>query len=128
MDWSARLQNSLRKKADLRALIRLQAQVALLRDRDAAMADALAAVNAKTQRVATTASGIAIGAFEVTLVWPGEWPDTAYMVIPTLITGPLATGKLAATVKSKTTTDVTLTLVATAVIATAGIDVLGIRT
>lgn len=87
-------------------------------------------VNGKTQRVTTTIGPIAIGATDVTITWPQPWPDTAYGVIPTLVTGDAAVGNVHAQLKNgtKTTTDCVVRVVTTAALASIGIDVLGVRT
>lgn len=121
---AAALRNTIGRRELLRLIQRVTDQQAQI----AALSAALTAVNAKTQRVGTTLSGIAVGSQDVTLSWPTPWPDTFYLVAPTIISGTGALGALHVTLKTKTTTDVTVTLAATAVIASAAIDILGVRT
>lgn len=117
----ATLRNAMRGKADARLVRRLQDQIQALQA-------ALALVNAKTQRTGVPLTDLVVGTVDVTVTWPKSWPDTAYMVIPTIVSGPAALGKLTATMKSKTTTDCVITVGATGLVALAALDVLGVRT
>lgn len=120
------LRSELRNRATLRSVVRLQQQIK-------ALADALTAVAAKTQRAAATITGpFAVGSTDVTITWPTPWPDTAYGVIPTIVSGTAALGSLDATLKSgtKTTVDCVVTVANTGAnpVGTFALDVIGIRT
>lgn len=129
-------------KANRAELRRVQQQLRNLADKTQALADAvvtvtnnlasgLAAVNAKMQRFTTTVTTLVANVpQEVAVTWSPAWPDTAYGVWPTPITGAAATGAVFATLKpaSKTTTGCTITVVATQAVASIGLDVLGVRT
>lgn len=118
-----KIQAMLKRLADLAAV--QASQIATL----AAGQTALAAV---TQRSTITLSGIVVGSIDVTISWPDSWPDTAYMVIPTIVSGTGALGSLTATFKAgtKTPDDCVVTLANTGpvTIGTASLDVLGVRT
>ena len=95
------------------------------------LADALAAVNAKTQRTGTTVGPLSIlTPTDVTITWPNPWPDTSYAVLVGIVTGTAAIGNAHATLKagSKTTTECVITIAVLANIASVGVDVVGIRT
>ena len=93
---------------------------------------AVSAVNAKTQRAAVTLPSLVVGSTDVTITWPTAWPDTAYAVIPTIVSGTGALGNLAATLKvgTKTTADCVVTVANTGLVSvgTFAVDVIGIRT
>ena len=109
-----------------------QAAVADLAAGLAAVVDALAAVNAKTQRAVGNVAGLAVGNVDVTLTWPDEWPDTAYAVIATIVSGTGALGSLTATLKvgSKTVTGCVVTVANTgpSAVGAFAVDAIGIRT
>jgi hypothetical protein len=121
-----------RSLSRLIARLRIDARLTELAGKVFDLAQALAKVNAKDQRAATTVSNIVVGATDVTVTWPQSWPDQLYIVIPTLITGAAATGLLFASLKpgTRTENDCVVTLVnrSAATIASAGLDVLGVRT
>ena len=123
--------NALRQDL-LRAIRALKVTVTNHTANIAALADAVTAVNAKTQRTGAVITGpVSIGSQDVTVTWPTPWPDTAYAVIIELQSGTAALGNLHATVKAgtKTTVDCVVTVAAAAVIAAnVGVDVVGIRT
>jgi hypothetical protein len=114
------------------ARMRIDARLTELAGKVFDLAQALGRINAKDQRFGVTVNSIAVGATDVTVTWPQPWPDQAYIVIPTLITGAAATGLLSASLQpgSKTTDGCVITLVnrSGATIASAGLDVLGVRT
>ena len=98
----------------------------------AELADGLRAVNAKTQRASATITGpFAIGNTDVTITWDQPWPDTAYGVVATIISGTAALGSLDATLKvgTKTVNDCVVTVANTglASVGTFALDVVGVR-
>jgi len=97
----------------------------------AALSVALAAVNAKTQRASANVGGLAVGNVDVTITWPQTWPDTAYAVIPTILSGTGALGSLDATLKNgtKTANDCVITVANTgaASVGAFALDVIGVR-
>lgn len=98
----------------------------------AALSQAIAAVNAKTQRQAVTVGPLGIGSTDILITWPTPWPDTSYAVVPTIVSGTGALGSLTATLKvgSKTTDNCVVTVANTglAAIGSFAVDVIGIRT
>jgi hypothetical protein len=93
---------------------------------------AIAAVNAKTQRVGTSLTNLATGLTTVTLTWPTVWPDTAYGVYTSLITGGAVLGQISATLVNATkavdTVQIMVNNASGGVVASVGLDVLGDRT
>lgn len=98
----------------------------------AALATALAAVNAKTQRTGAAVGGLAVGNVDVAITWPNTWPDTLYGVIINITSGTGALGSLDATLKAGTKTIdgcvVTVANTGASAVGAFGLDVVGIRT
>lgn len=111
----------------LRSLRLLRIQ---LNEKIAKLADAIAAVNNKTQRFTTTIGPLGIGAHDVLITWERPWPDTGYGVLIEPITGQAAIGQVHASLKpgTKTTTQCEVTVVVAVAVASVGVDVVGIRT
>ena len=88
----------------------------------AALANRIQAVN---QSIALSA-GVAL---DVTILWPVEWPDLGYNIVPVVTTGNAVLGLVHATPKalSKTTAQCEVTLLSTVAVGTAGLYVLGVR-
>lgn len=106
--------------------------IATLTARDNALTAALTAVNAKTQRVGASVGGLAVGSVDVAVSWPASWPDTAYGVWVSILSGTGALGSLTATLKSGTKTadgcTITVANTGTVTLGAFGLDVLGVRT
>jgi len=97
-----------------------------------ALATALRTVANRIQRTVATVQTLPVGSTEVTLTWPDPWPDTAYGVYPSIVSGLGALGSLHTTLKagSKTVTNcvVIVANTGTATVGTFVIDAVGIRT
>lgn len=121
-----------RDLAETKQLARQAATVATtLADKVQALADALTAVNAKTQRAGVSLPTLAAGVTDVTITWPNPWPDTAYGVWISILAGGGTAPLLHCTLKNgtKTTDDCVVTVInSTGGVVATGIDVLGVRT
>jgi len=115
--------------ADLR---RIENAIGLLADATTSNTAGNITQAAATQRANNTQPGLAVGTTDITITWPLPWPDTAYLVIPTIICGTAALGSLHATLKqsAKTPADCVITVANTgaATVGQYALDVLGIRT
>lgn len=112
------------------ALATINKRISALADKVRAIGQDLIKVNAKEQRAGATVENLIIGLHDVAITWPKEWPDTAYIVIPTVQVGDAALGNVHAILKpgSKTTTGCVIRVRALVLIGTVGVDVLGVRT
>lgn len=93
---------------------------------------ALTKLNAKTQRTSVNLTNVAVGSTDVAVAWNPLWPDAAYGVYASIISGAAVIGTLFAQLKNGTKTEAgcTVTVVNTglAVVSSAALDVLGART
>lgn len=112
--------------------LRIDERITDLVNKVAGLGTSLAKVNAKDQRFGTTLTALAVGTTDVAITWPDPWPDTSYIVIPTVITGAAAVGLVTATLTagSKTVLGATVTVAnrTAGMLASVGLDVLGVRT
>ena len=114
-DRAVALALAVRGKASLRTVTKL--------------ADAIAKVNAKTQRFAQLVDPLQVGFTTVEVTWPVPFPDTVYMVIPVVSVPAVNMGQVFASAGAKTITGCIVVLRNTSAVTPAVIlDVLGIRT
>lgn len=92
------------------------------------LADAIAAVNAKTRRAAGSTDFAAAGSQSVAITWLKEFPDDQYGVWPTIYTTNPAQVHCVPLPGTKTAAGITLTVVAASAVGTVTLDVLGVRT
>ena len=79
------------------------------------------------ERAAADLSPLAIGTQDVTLTWANPFPDTAYIVIATRVTGAAGLTTVDAVLKTKDTDSCVVTVKSLAVVAVAFLDVVAIR-
>lgn len=120
-----------------RSLIRLEQRVKKLETltdtqsaRITQLFNLLALYGAQSERAGQDMSPLAAGASTVDLTWPNPFPDTAYIVIPTVIVPGVNLGQCFAELAAKTTAGCTIAVRNTSggALGTALIDVVAIRT
>lgn len=79
------------------------------------------------ERASADLSPLAIGTQDVTLTWANPFPDTAYIVIATRVTGAAGLTTVDAVLKIKDTDSCVVTVKSLAVVAVAFLDVVAIR-
>jgi len=122
MDLLTVKRDLLRAIQDLKADNRVQAR------QIATLADALAAVSARTQRIAVDLSPLAAGVTSLDVTWNSPWPDTFYGVQVTPIHGGALLGQIFHATAGKTTTTCTVVIRNTSgAPVSCGIEVLGVR-
>lgn len=79
------------------------------------------------ERASADLSPLAIGTQDVTLTWATPFPDTAYIVIATRVTGAAGLNTVDAVLKTKAEDSCVVTVKSLAVVAVAFLDVVAIR-
>ena len=116
-----------RLRADLKALM---AVVTRQGTHIGEIAAALPVIGAQSERFGQLIEPLATGFTTIEAVWPNPFPDTAYMLIPTVVAPTANVGQVFWQAGAKLTTGCTVVIRNTSGVAipTAILDVLGIRT